>query len=234
MANPAMPTGHARNPDDVAPDRTRVWLRRASLAAGVAFTATAEYELARRMGAAKPIAVMLPVVIDCYVMAALRWFRAFDIALSLALMGAAQVAAHALDAGVLEVDLRMVVVVSLLAPIAIWRTHALARDSRKTHSVPVETDVVDVIHVSPAAVPERPAAEPVIIERAEQQDTAETPELPPVPPRLLTSGEVADRCGVNQSTVRSWVANGRLPVHEKDARGHNLFHPDALLAEASR
>lgn len=221
-----------------SPDRTRVWLRRASLAAGVAFTATAEYELARRMGAAKPIAVMLPVVIDCYVMAALRWFRAFDVALSLALMGAAQVAAHALDAGVLDVDLRMVVVVSLLAPIAIWRTHALAR-TKGVHSVETPAS-----QPSAAAVPERPTAEPVVLERDDRQDVSETPALPPVPlhdtedtsgpePRLLTSGEVAERCGVNPSTVRSWVANKRLPVHSKDDRGHNLFHPDALLAEGS-
>lgn len=95
------------------------------------------------------------------------------------------------------------------------------------------------------AVPERPAAEPVIIERTEQQDAPKAPELPPVPPqdteddsnggaRLLTSGEVAARYSVDPSTVRSWVANGRLTVHQKDDRGRNLFHPDALLSEVSR
>ncbi|MFH8369175.1 hypothetical protein [Streptomyces sp. NPDC018031] len=111
------------------PDATREWLTRISLAAGIAFTATAEYELARTLGAEKPIAVMLPLAIDAYVVAALRWFRPLDIALSLTLMGAAQVAAHLLDAEVVQVDIPMVVVVSLLVPVAIWRTHALARDA---------------------------------------------------------------------------------------------------------
>lgn len=108
-------------------DRTRTWIRRTSTAAGLAYTAIAEYELARRLGARVPIAVMLPLALDCYVVAALTWFRAFDVALSLILMCAAQVAAHALDAGVVRVNLELVTVVSVLVPVALWRTHALAR-----------------------------------------------------------------------------------------------------------
>ncbi|MFE0383922.1 hypothetical protein ACFW1F_07530 [Streptomyces bungoensis] len=104
-------------------DATRVWLQRGSLAAGIAFTATAEYDLARSLGAHLVIAAMLPLAIDAYVVAALRWFRAFDITLSLTLMGAAQVAAHLLDAHVMKVNIPMVVVVSLLVPVALWRTH---------------------------------------------------------------------------------------------------------------
>ncbi|MFD9225253.1 DUF2637 domain-containing protein [Streptomyces sp. NPDC060064] len=95
------------------------------------------------------------------------------------------------------------------------------------------------------AVPPRPVEEPVILERTEQQDAVGTPELPPVPPQdtedndtswpaLLTSRDVAEKCGVDPSTVRSWVANGRLPVHSKDARGHNLFQPAALLEAVTR
>jgi hypothetical protein len=113
----------------------RTWLTRLSLAAGIAFTAHAEYDLARSLGADPAIAAMLPVAIDAYVMAALRWFRAFDIALSLSLMGAAQVAAHLLDAKVMTVNIPMVIVVSLLVPVSIWRTHALARIE---HAVPAE------------------------------------------------------------------------------------------------
>ncbi|WP_406507623.1 hypothetical protein [Streptomyces sp. NBC_00212] len=125
------------------------WIRRASTAAALTYTAVAEYQLARRLGAAPPIAVMLPVAIDCYVIAALKWFRAFDVALSLSLMGAAQVAAHALDAGVLNVTLQLVAVVSLLAPIALWRTHALARgEAQDTSAAP---EILDVIQEVPAA-----------------------------------------------------------------------------------
>jgi hypothetical protein len=213
------------------------WVRRGSLAAGIAFTATAEYELARRLGAKPPIAVMLPVALDCYVIAALRWFRAFDIGLSLALMGAAQVAAHALEAGVLKVSLDLVTVVSLLVPIAIWRTHALARQTPRDATPPATIPPVPV---------ETPTVQPtpaVTLDRVDEQDTRETPELPPgtgpdtedaepSTPALLTSKDVADLFGVDPSTVRSWVANGTLEVHDKTPRGHNLFHPDKLPQEA--
>ena len=209
------------------------WVRRGSLAAGIAFTATAEYELARRLGAKPPIAVMLPLALDCYVIAALRWFRAFDIALSLALMGAAQVAAHALEAGVLNVSLGLVTVVSLLVPVAIWRTHALARQTPRDATPPATLPPVP--EASPTV---QPPAE-VTLDRVPEQDAPETPELPPGTdqdtedaPRLLTSKDVADRYGVDPSTVRSWVANGTLTVHRKTDRGHNLFHPNELPQEA--
>lgn len=49
-------------------------LAHTSLAAGVVFTATAEYSLARKMGAMEAVAVMLPVAIDAYAVAALKRF----------------------------------------------------------------------------------------------------------------------------------------------------------------
>jgi hypothetical protein len=212
-------------------------VRRGSLAAGIAFTATAEYELARRLGAKPPIAVMLPLALDCYVIAALRWFRAFDIALSLTLMCAAQVAAHALEAGVIKVSLDLVTIVSLLVPISLWRTHALARQTPRDATphatvppVPEQTPTVQVFRTEH-------------LDRDDEQDTDDTLELepgtdqdtedaPPPPPALLTSKDVADLFGVDPSTVRSWVANGTLEVHEKTPRGFNLFHPDKLPQEA--
>lgn len=216
-------------------DDSRVWIRRASTAAGLAYTAIAEYELARRLGARPPIAVMLPVAIDCYVIAALKWFRAFDVALSLMLMGAAQVAAHALDAGVVEVDLNLVTVVSLLVPVALWRTHALARHTPRDATPPATVPPV------PEQTPTVPPPAEVTLGRVGEQDAPKTLELPPgtgeddedapaSEPVLLTSKEVANHYGVDPSTVRGWVAAGRLPVFTKDARGHNLFHPEQLNA----
>ncbi|WP_069759017.1 hypothetical protein [Streptomyces sp. LUP47B] len=128
------------------------WLAHVSLAAGVVFTATAEYSLARRLGAQEAVAVMLPVAIDAYAIAALKRFRAFDIALSLLLMCAAQVSAHLLDSHVMPVNGWLVVVVSLLVPAAIWRTHALARDEQPA---PAEPNLLDVIQEVPAATVER-------------------------------------------------------------------------------
>jgi hypothetical protein len=141
-------------------DDSRIWIRRASTAAGLAYTAIAEYELARRLGAQKPIAVMLPMSIDCYVIAALKWFKALDVALSLILMCAAQVAAHALEAGVVKVSLDLVVVVSVLVPVALWRTHALAR-GEGDHTVETLPEYVEPMTVE--RVPEMyPALETVV------------------------------------------------------------------------
>ncbi|MFE6092731.1 hypothetical protein ACFQ7M_12170 [Streptomyces massasporeus] len=136
-----------------AVDRPRVWLRRLSLAAGIAFTAHAEYDLARTLGADPVIAVMLPVAIDAYVVAALRWFRALDVTLSLALMGAAQVGAHLLDARVMAVNIPLVVVVSLLVPVALWRTHALARSEDEV-TTPVPSPTPAQVVTSVPALPE--------------------------------------------------------------------------------
>lgn len=136
------------------------WLAHVSLAAGVVFTATAEYSLARRLGAQEAVAVMLPVAIDAYAIAALKRFRAFDIALSLLLMCAAQVSAHLLDSHVMPVNGWLVVVVSLLVPAAIWRTHALARDE---DDVPAEPNLLDDIQEVPVATVERvPEAYPAL------------------------------------------------------------------------
>lgn len=143
-------------------DPMRTWLTRLSLAAGVAFTASAEYQLAITLGAGPVVAAMLPIAIDAYVIAALRWFRHFDIALSLSLMGAAQVAAHLLDTGVVQVDIVLVTVVSLLVPISIWRTHALARI--KPEGAVSNGDKADITaHPEPVAVTVQRAPEPPLI-----------------------------------------------------------------------
>lgn len=81
----------------------------------------------------------------------------------------------------------------------------------------------------------------VTLERDDRQDADRTPELeagsgedaedgPRPEPPLMTSNDVADHYGIKPSTVRNWVALGRIPVHSKDASGRNLFHPDQLPA----
>lgn len=96
------------------------------------------------------------------------------------------------------------------------------------------------------ASPAVPETEPVVLEREvsefqtpEIRDAAETPELPPgtgqvaedgppPEPPLMTSAQVAERYGIEMSTVRTWVSTGRLTVHSKDSRNRSFFHPDAL------
>ncbi|MFL5910523.1 MAG: hypothetical protein ACJ768_08170 [Gaiellaceae bacterium] len=184
-----------------------------SLAAGVAFTATAEYSLARRLGAQQPVAVMLPVAIDAYAIAALKRFRAFDIFLSLTLMCAAQVSAHLLDSHVMPVNGWLVAIVSLLVPVAIWRTHALARGE---HDVPTEPKPAEyTASVAVERVPEAPAQAPTqyALDPAGE-------ELVPVavpaaePSRIRVSAPVPDDDDALLDRVRADF-NGRIPTYRE-------------------
>ncbi|MFD9211609.1 hypothetical protein ACFVY9_00535 [Streptomyces sp. NPDC059544] len=199
-------------------DRMRTWLTRLSLAAGILFTAHAEYDLARTLGADPWIAAMLPVAIDAYVVAALRWFRGFDITLSLALMGAAQVAAHMLDAKVMTVNIPMVIVVSLLVPVAIWRTHALARGE---HDVPAE---------APAPVPDEPERnlheELAAVQIEREYGVDPTPALeayPAIETTVLAAEETRTRTEVRAEYVPD-------PVPEVD--DEPVVDPDPLVPQA--
>ncbi|MFJ8049290.1 helix-turn-helix domain-containing protein [Streptomyces luteogriseus] len=60
------------------------------------------------------------------------------------------------------------------------------------------------------------------------EDDQDADDGPPPEPPLMTSADVADHYGIKTSTVRNWVAAGRIPVHCKDATGRNLFHPNDL------
>ncbi|MFL5999868.1 MAG: hypothetical protein ACJ736_37190 [Streptomyces sp.] len=191
------------------------WLAHVSLAAGVVFTATAEYSLARRLGAQEAVAVMLPVAIDAYAIAALKRFRAFDIALSLLLMCAAQVSAHLLDSHVMPVNGWLVVVVSLLVPAAIWRTHALARDEQPA---PAEPNLLDVIQEVPAAtverVPETARELPAPVLAADEPRTRVSVAVPDDDDELIadvrvdfngqipTYRELKDRYGIGQARAK--------------------------------
>lgn len=167
-----------------------VWL---SLAAGVGFTATAEYELARTIGAEPPVAVLLPLALDVYVIAAIRRSRGRDIALSLVLMGTAQVAAHLLVADVVGVSVPLVAAVSLLVPLSIWRVHALAILPTTPEPVPADsagpsamprlvTVPVPVPVTGPAALP-RLVPVPVAGEHRPELTAVPEPDTSPVPVR---------------------------------------------------
>lgn len=209
-----------------ANDPMRTWLTRASIAAGVIFTATAEYRLAYELGASMLVAAMLPLAIDCYVIAALRWYKAFDIALSLSLMGAAQVAAHLLDAGVVAVNIPMVVVVSLLVPVSIWRTHALARPA----SVPAP-----VVSVS-----DTPAATAVTVERAVVRPVIQVPEkLPhhladkPIKGALPAPADTDPATATEPSAVDFLAVRHRVPADQVRTIAALLTDTPALTGTAA-
>ncbi|MGW3651876.1 DUF2637 domain-containing protein [Streptomyces sp. NPDC000878] len=112
----------------------------------------------------------------------------------------------------------------------------LAQDAQDATASPAVPSVPEV----PTEALQGPLSEAeVTLDRVDEQDADGTPELPawtgqdaedgpPPEPPLMTSAQVAQRYGIEMSTVRTWVAAGRLTVHSKDARNRSFFHPDAL------
>lgn len=186
-----------------------------------------------------------------------RWSAIIGACLALGLAMAAQVVSHLITTGHVIADQPALIAVTSLVPPAVVGhllhlaasppdTHQDAPDTEDPPASPTVLSVPPTVEVVPAGIRPLPLiARPqptVTLEREDQQDADRTRELPPgtdqdaeddedgppPEPPLMTSAQVARRYGIDPSTVRNWVSIGRLTVHSKDARGHNLFHPDAL------
>lgn len=107
----------------------------AALAAALAVTASAEYALARAAGFGEWTAAALPAALDVYAVRALRARR--DVAAAVAAVIATNAAAHLVAAGLLPVDWPLVVAVSAIAPLVLWRVHRLADHAEATREQPL-------------------------------------------------------------------------------------------------
>ncbi|MGW1617749.1 hypothetical protein [Streptomyces sp. NPDC002172] len=214
--------------------------------------APGEYHLAETAGWNDPFTYGMPVVLSAYagIAAAVastrqagdrgRWSAIVGACLALGLAMAAQVVSHLITTGHVLADQPVLIAVTSLVPPAVvghlLHLAATPPDARQDTEDSQERTPVPSVPVS--AIPDAAAAT-VTLEREEQRDADGTPELPPgteqdaedrppPEPPLMTANDVADHYGIKPSTVRNWVAAGRVPVHSKDATGRNLFHPDQL------
>lgn len=126
----------------------------AALAAALVATASAEYDLARAVGFNAWVAAAVPGALDIYTVRAMRARR--DVLAAVSAMIGVNAASHLVSAGLLPVNVPLVVAVSAIAPLVLWRVHRLADE----HDVPDETEGLDVIRTLPDA-PEHAEAEPV-------------------------------------------------------------------------
>ncbi len=186
-----------------------------------------------------------------------RWSAIIGACLALGLAMAAQVVSHLIDTGHLVADQpTLIAVTSLVPPAVVGHLLHLAasppdapQDTKDAEDTPASQPVPSV-PPTPEVVPPGARLLPigchraptVTLERDGSQDADRTLELeagtgedaedaedgPPPEPPLMTSKDVADHYGIATSTVRNWVALGRIPVHSKDASGRNLFHPEQL------
>ncbi|MGW4139354.1 hypothetical protein ACWELV_21565 [Streptomyces mirabilis] len=158
------------------------YLKWGALLFALVATASAEYELARQVGFNQWVAAAVPGALDIYTVRALRAHR--DVLAAVAAMIGVNAASHLVTAGLLPVNVPLVVAVSAIAPLVLWRVHRLADEGE----MPVEANSVPANELRDAFVP---ANESVSVERVpEVYPVLETavpavPEAVPAGVRLL-------------------------------------------------
>ncbi|MFE6287698.1 hypothetical protein [Streptomyces sp. NPDC057877] len=119
----------------------------AALGAALAVTASAEYTLARACGFGPVVAAGVPAALDIYAVRALRVHR--DVLAVVVTMIAVNAASHLVTAGLLPVSVPLVVAVSAIAPLVLWRVHAL-RDAAKVTGPAARNSPAQVVTSVPA------------------------------------------------------------------------------------
>ncbi|UGY94054.1 hypothetical protein [Streptomyces gobiensis] len=103
----------------------RDYLGWAALVAALIGTASAEYSLARAVGFGTVLAGCVPAALDIYALRAFRTGR--DVAAVVVALIAVNAAAHLVASGQLPVSVPLIVAVSAIAPLVLWRVHALSK-----------------------------------------------------------------------------------------------------------
>ncbi|MFI2633939.1 hypothetical protein ACH5A2_26710 [Streptomyces collinus] len=123
-------------------------------AAVLTVLASAEYELARACGFGTYVAAGVPAALDVYALAALRARR--DVLAVVLSLIAVNAASHLVEVGLLPVSVALVVAVSAVAPLVLWRVHRLSELQPEPAAEPVPA----------VAEPATEPAEPITVERA--------------------------------------------------------------------
>ncbi|PBC77098.1 hypothetical protein BX265_1835 [Streptomyces sp. TLI_235] len=138
------------------------WL---AMGAAVVVSAHGEWVLAVQCGFHPLVAAGLPLALDTYAIRALRAGR--EVFLPVLGMIATNAAAHLLGAKVLHPGWQLIVLVSAIAPLVLWRVHVLHAADTTTKqpaaapAAPVERPAVAPV---PAAVPADPTPVPAVPE----------------------------------------------------------------------
>lgn len=147
----------------------------AAMLACIAVTAHGEWSLALACGYAPAVAAGLPVAIDAYALRSMQQRR--EILPPVMLMIATNVAAHLLHGGMLTVTPWLIGAVSAVAPVVLWRVHALRH--------------ADQVEPAPGPVPARQ----VRTERAPDP----VPDVPEVRPQITTGAPVDHSTGARKA-----------------------------------
>ncbi len=123
------------------------YLKWGALAAALVATASAEYELARAVGFNQWVAAAVPGALDLYTVRALRSGR--EVLAAVAAMIGVNAASHLVTAGLVTVNVPLVVAVSAIAPLVLWRVHSLGNEQAEgLHTV--KDDAPQKVTLAPA------------------------------------------------------------------------------------
>ncbi|MDQ0933783.1 hypothetical protein [Streptomyces turgidiscabies] len=136
----------------------------AALVAVLVVLASAEYRLAVACGFGQYVAAGVPAALDVYALAALRARR--DVLAVVVVLIAVNAASHLVEVGLLPVNVQLVVSVSAIAPLVLWRVHRLS-EAAPEPSEPVTELPAEPVAELPEPEPELQAepAEPITVER---------------------------------------------------------------------
>jgi hypothetical protein len=139
----------------------------AATAAVLVVLASAEYNLGVACGFGTYVAAGVPAALDVYALAALRARRdVFTVVLTLIAVNAAS---HLVEVGLLPVSVLLVVAVSAVAPLVLWRVHRLSEQAdhfRGTAEVITEPAVSAVPETYPPVEVHRDTPVPEPVEQA--------------------------------------------------------------------
>jgi hypothetical protein len=206
----------------------------AALLAALAVTASGEWELARHCGMGRYVAAGVPASLDIYAVRAMRARR--DVVAVVGAMIAVQAAAHLVASGHLTVSPALVVAVSAIAPLVLWRVHRLADEAaaetgRDTTASPTPPEV------SPAS------ADELLPASASPQATAGGhpghPAVPPVPERHAIEAapaalELVEICGGTLLPIPPVPPRPRLDTEAARAAIEAAYREGLSVREASR
>jgi hypothetical protein len=172
----------------------------AALVAVLVVLASAEYRLAVACGFGQYVAAGVPAALDVYALAALRARR--DVLAVVAVLIGVNAASHLVEVGLLPVDVPLVVAVSAVAPLVLWRVHRLGETVVRSPQDPATEPPAAVTELPE---PEAEPAEPITVERAPEQ--TDIPSVSPVlgpwtPLAELTGGTSGTESGTGPDLPR--------------------------------
>jgi len=169
-----------------------VW---AALVAALVGTASAEYKIAIACGFGTALAACVPAALDIYALAAFRARR--DVPHVVSALICVNAASHLVSSELLPVSVPLVIAVSAIAPLVLWRVHALLASAAP--DAPEMQTVADAAECSP--IPDAPKMQPDAVQPsapvAEMQPDAPKPdavedEMQPDADALLPSAQKLD------------------------------------------